>query len=157
ERCWSLVDLFLHNYQVLIFFLLVLLLLNLNMNTKLFLAASRAKNILTFQKCYSAEFLQANSKSHLSAKINKEYLAKFCRQLEKLGILYYEVKRIFPWGTPNVYLEGCFVEFSFQSLDNDQDDRERCQKYANESGQTCLLINFGQEDIISFKIFHPKI
>lgn len=127
------------------------------MNTKIFLAASRTKNILTLVKRYSAEFLQANSKSQLSGKINNEYLTKFCRQLEKLGILHYEVKRNFPWGTPNIYIEGSSVEFSFQSLDNDQDDRDRCQKYADESCQTCLLINFGQEDIISFKIFHPKI
>ncbi|KAL7630824.1 UNVERIFIED_CONTAM: hypothetical protein RMT77_018960 [Armadillidium vulgare] len=101
---------------------------------------------MTVEKSYHLGFLYyccIRSRGLPFRIIHNHYVREFCRQLEIQGVLNYDVRRTFSWGTPHVYVYDYGpVDIIFKMVGDDQDDRERCQNNANESHQICTLINF---------------
>ncbi|KAL7633470.1 UNVERIFIED_CONTAM: hypothetical protein RMT77_016003 [Armadillidium vulgare] len=122
-------------------------------------AALKANNNMAFKKDLDLGILHSYSdftKVFLCRIIiHKEVLEEFCRQLDENVRLKYDVKRTFSWGIPDVYIHhyGSIV-IIVDVFDNNKGDRERCQRYANQSREICVLNLFVTNPTIHF--FYPQ-
>ncbi|KAL7633475.1 UNVERIFIED_CONTAM: hypothetical protein RMT77_016008 [Armadillidium vulgare] len=132
----------------------------MNMEDKIHLAALRTKDIMTLEKGYNPEYVQASKlfgSRNLFVKLRNEYLTEFCNQLDRVGILNHELQKVYSWGKPDIFINDYgFIELFFKWCGIDSEDRNRCQNYADSAYQTCVLVNFEQDPLPFIQIFSPN-
>ncbi|KAL7630825.1 UNVERIFIED_CONTAM: hypothetical protein RMT77_018961 [Armadillidium vulgare] len=133
--------------------------MNMNMEDKIHLAALRTKDVMTLEKGYNPEYVQASQlfgSENLFVKLRNEYLTEFCLQLNKVGIFNHELKGIHSMFKPDMCIkEYGFIQIIFKWCGSDEGDRNVCECYAKTTCRPCALINFNQDSVPSIQIFRP--